>query len=285
MFVHLDDKDLPRLQKILIGMAEDIKSVCEEQNVTYMLCGGSALGAARHDGFIPWDDDLDLGILSSDFDRFIKAFEEKFGDKYWIHTENTPELGSTIATIRLKGSVFKGRDDIHTDECGIPIDLFRIENVSDYKLVRKFHGLCCMAMGLFLSCRVFYRNREFLRKISESNPEAKKVFNRKIRIGFCLSFLSVTTWTKLTHKCYHACKNNNSKLVSIPSGRKHFTGEIYKREGLCNTVPHEFDGHTFPVPVDNDGYLRQLYGDYMKIPKPEDREYHVFLDLKFPEET
>lgn len=282
---HLEGDDLIRFQKILMDMTEDIAEVCRKYNVTYMLLGGSLLGAIRHNGFIPWDDDMDLGILSSDYDRFIEAFRKEYGDKYWVHTDDTPEYGMTIGRIRLKGSVLRGREDKFLDECGFFIDLFRIENVPDNKLIRKLHGTLCMGMGLFLSCRVFYRNRELMRELAKGNKEAEKIFNRKIRIGSLLRFFSVTKWAQLTQKCHEMCKNNNSRCVAIPSGRKHYFGEIYDREGLCNTELHEFDGHKFMIPVNYEGYLKQLYGDYHRIPSVEERESHIFLEIRFPEET
>ncbi len=280
--VKLEGETLNRFQAVLLDITEDIKSVCNENNITYMLLGGSLLGAVRHNGFIPWDDDMDLGILSSDYDRFIKCFKERFGSKYWVHTDDTPEYGMTIGRIRLKGSICRGREDAYLDECGFFVDLFRIENVSDNKLLRKLHEIICMAMGLFLSCRVFYRNRDLMRELAEGNKTAEKVFNRKILIGSLLRFASVTKWAQWTQKCHEMCKNNNSKCVAIPSGRKHFSGEIYERQGLCNTVLHCFDGHEFAIPKDYDGYLTQLYGDYMSIPPVQKRESHILLELKFP---
>ena len=278
LLVTVTQEQVEKIQKILLSMMEDIDLVCRENDIPYMLVGGSLLGAVRHNGFIPWDDDMDLGMTGENFKKFTVRFEEKFGDKYWVHTEKTPEYGSVIGKIRLKGSIYKGRDDLFTDECGIPIDIFRIENVSDFKIIRKLHGVLCMGMGLMLSCRLFYRNRDYYLKLANGDKEIEKIFKRKIRIGAVLKFISVTRWAKMVQGCYGACKNKRSKFVSIPSGRKHFSGEIYPREWLSSTVSHEFDGCEFPVPVNSDGY-----GDYMKIPAPEDRESHILIDLKMPD--
>lgn len=283
--VHLEGEELVRFQKVLLKITADIAFICEKNNITYILVGGSLLGAIRHNGFIPWDDDMDLGILSDDYDRFIEAFRKEFSDKYWIHTDSTPEYGMTMGRIRLKGSICRGREDRFLDECGFFVDLFRIENVSNFKIIRTLHGVLCMGMGLFLSCRVFYRNRELMLSLAKGNREAEKIFKRKIRIGSLLRFASVQKWAHMTQKCHQMCRNSNSKYVCIPSGRKHFFGEIYLRDNLCVTEQHEFDGYSFAVPKDSIGYLKQLYGDYMKIPSPEERESHILLELKFPEDS
>ncbi|MBR6880629.1 MAG: LicD family protein [Clostridiales bacterium] len=282
--VTVSDDDVRRIQKVLLDMMEDTKSVCEENGITYMLVGGSALGAVRHDGFIPWDDDMDIGMTGRDFKKFVKLFEEKFGGKYWVHTEDTPEYGSVIGKIRLKGSTYKGRDDLFTDECGIPVDIFRLENVSDNKFIRKIHKTFCMGIGLVLSCRLFYRNREYYMDLAAGDKDIEKVFKRKIRLGSLFRFMSVKSWAKLTEKFYGACKKDGSKCVVIPSGRKHFSGEIYSREDMLRTEDHIFDGHTFPIPAGYDAYLKQLYGDYMKIPSPEERESHLLVSLDIPQE-
>lgn len=282
--VHLEGEELVRFQKILIGITEDIRKVCEANGITYVLLGGSLLGAVRHNGFIPWDDDMDLGILSDDYDRFIEAFRKEFPDKYWVHTDDTPEYGMTIGRIRLKGSICRGREDKYMEECGFFVDLFRMENVSNFKLIRNLHGVLCMGMGLLLSCRVFYRNRELMLELAKGNEEATKIFKKKIRLGSLLRFASVRRWAKMTQACHGMCHNSKSTYVAIPSGRKHFFGEIYRRDNMCKPVMHEFDGHSFAVPADSESYLKQLYGDYMRIPAPEEREAHILLELKFPDE-
>ena len=79
--IRIDGDLLRKYQKVVLSIAEDVIGVCEEEGVTYHLTGGTALGAVRHHGFIPWDDDIDIDILGSDFDRFVEAFGRKFPEK------------------------------------------------------------------------------------------------------------------------------------------------------------------------------------------------------------
>ena len=294
--IRVEGDVLKKYQQVVLSIAEDIIGVCEEQNITYHLTGGTALGAVRHHGFIPWDDDIDIDILGADFDRFVKAFTQKYPDKYWVQTCRTPGYGIMINKVRLRDSIVRGKEDVESEECGIFVDLIRIENTFDNTVLRKVHGFFCMGMGFLLSCRNFYKNRRLMMDLLDSlekNPEfddeqklseIRSVFKNKIRIGRLLSFLTVRRWAILTQTCYGLCKNNSSVYVSVPGGRNHYFGEMYRREDFVATVPMEYEGHMWRVPKDYEGYLRHMYGDYLSMPEEEKREEHVILELKFPGE-
>ncbi len=283
--IRLTDETLCRVQEIVLGIAEDVISVCEAENITYHITGGTALGAIRHHGFIPWDDDFDIDILSSDFDLFIQKLSERFPDKYWVNTCHTPGYGGCGNKVRLKGSIFRGRDDLDNDECGFLVDIFRIENTFDNIILRDIHGVFCLGLDFLLSCRNFYKNRALMLELAGDNKEAKRSFNLKINIGRVLSFLSVEKWAEITQGCYGLCKNNNSKYVTVPAGRKHYFGEMRLRSDFVDTAEAEFEGHTWKVPKDYIGYLKSMYGDnFMELPPEDQRENHVILELKFPDE-
>lgn len=284
--IHLEGDLLKKYQKVLISIAEDIISVCEEEKIFYQLSGGSALGAVRHKGIIPWDDDIDINMLGSEINRFIKKFKEKFPDKYYITTYRTKGYDSLIYTVKLNGTVSRGIEfaDVPEKQCGIGIDIFRIENTFDNKILHNLHGFLCMAMGFLLSCRKFYHNRKRMLSLTKNYPDLYKSIRIKVSIGRLLSFIPLDKWVVMTHKCYSLCKNNKSEYVSIPAGRKHYFGEMYLRTGMLQTVNLEFEGHRWKVARNYDDYLKKLYGDYMKIPPEDKREHHVLLELKFPPE-
>lgn len=284
-YVLLEGDTLKKYQRTILKMAEDIIKVCEDNGIYYQLSGGTALGAIRHGGFIPWDDDMDINILSSQLDCFKEKIIQTYGDKYCVQTYRDKEYGIVMSRIRLKNSISRTREDVYSEECGFPIDIFAIENVFNNPLLRIIQGFFCMGFGLLLSCRNFYKNRKFLRELEKSNPETKKVFEIKIAIGFLTAFLSVKRWAIITNWCYGLCKDEQSKYVNIPGGRKHYFGEMYKRDGMLDTVAVPFEGHQWMVAKDYDAYFKALYGnDYMTPPPPEKRETHILLELKFPEE-
>ena len=294
--IRMEGDLLKKYQKVVLSIAEDVIDVGEEEGVTYHLTGGSALGAVRHHGFIPWDDDIDIDMLGSDFDRFVKAFQAKYPDKYTVQTCRTPGYGIMINKVRLRDSVMRGKEDLNSDDCGIFVDIIRIENTFNNPVLRKIHGFFCMGMGFLLSCRNFYMNRRLMNSLADSlekNPrfndeeklrEIRKVFKNKIRIGRLISFLTVRRWAILTQWCYGLCKNGASEYVSVPGGRNHYFGEMYKRSDFAETVRMAYEGHMWCVPKDYDAYLRHMYGDYMAVPEDAQREEHVILELRFPGE-
>ena len=283
--ILVDGETLTRYQRTLLHMAEEIIAVCEEKKIYYQLSGGTVLGAVRHGGFIPWDDDIDLNIRSGDMGRLADALRERYGDRYHVQNCYDSEYGNVTGKVRLCGSVARSRDDVGLKECGFAIDLFPIENYYDNPVLYRLHGVLCMGMGFLLSCRRFFQNRVFYRELEADAPEVKKVFERKIFIGALISFLSVRRWAIITNACYSMCRNKNTKRVGIPSGRGHYFGETYTRKGMIRRVLMPFEGHKWAVPKDYKDYLQKLYGsDYMMLPPEEKREKHFLLELQFPED-
>ena len=283
--VVLEGELLKKYQQAILHIAEDIIDVCEREGVNYHLGGGSCLGAVRHGGFIPWDDDIDINIARSDYKRFKDSFLRTYGEKYAVCDERTPDYVVSSVQVCLRGSVARSRNTPEGGEMGFSVDIFLMENTFDNKLLRTLHGVLCMGMGFALSCRCFYKNRAMMMQIAKEDPSVKGVFRVKIALGWFLSFLPADAWMRGTVRCYGLCKNNDSKYVCFPSGRKHYFGEMYRRENMVNTVKMPFEGHEWCVPRDYDGYLKNLYGpDYMTPPPEKDRESHFLLELKFPEE-
>lgn len=277
--ISLNDDDLNEIQKQLLKMADDIIGVLEENNCIYYLTGGSALGAVRHNGFIPWDDDMDIGIARESYDIFITKFTKKYNNKYWIHTPYSEEKFCLPSNqIRLKNTIYMTINDYTEEECGLPIDLFIIENTFNNCILRFFHGIISEALGLIVSCRKFYQHKNYYLNLVNELPKEKKIFKKKIKIGQLFSFFSLRKWTILYNKCNSICKNNNSRFVVVPTGRKRFFGEIYKRNKFFNTKKELFCGRYWDIPYDYDYYLTKLYGKYMDIPK--EKEQHVLFRFR-----
>lgn len=278
--VVLDDEKLHALQKTLNMILADIVSVCDENDITYTLGGGSALGAVRHHGFIPWDDDIDINMPRRDYDRFIPIFTRKFGWKYWIHTpQGTKGYNLLLSRIRLKGTSVVTREDFQNKEAGAFVDLFVMENAYNNPLIRTVHGLFCYGFGFLVSCRKFYRDRKQMMKMAKDAGEDKMsgVFRLKIVIGFLISFISLDTLVRAGDNCNRFCKNYNSKYVTVPTGRKYFFGEMYLRKDVCRIRKVMYDGNLYNVPLNTDLYLTNLYGDYMKLPSKDQIEKHIFF--------
>ena len=119
--------------------------------------------------------------------------------------------------------------------------------------------------------------------MADGDRELLKVFKTKIRIGKLLSFASLDWWTAAWDKWNSLCKNDKSKYVAIPSGRKHYFGETFRRSDLfpCKEVP--FEDAVGKVPANADVYLKAMYGNYMAIPPVDKREVHVVYEFDLGE--
>lgn len=278
MAVCLSEEQLKQLQKTLIYILKDVIEFCEKNNITYSLGSGSVLGAVRHKGMIPWDDDIDINMPRKDYMKFIELFEKEYEEKYWLHTpEKTKNHNLLYCRVRLKGTCVVTRDDFCTQEKGAFIDVFIIENTFDNKLLRDIHGVGSLGLGFLQSCRKFYRDKNELIELSNGNKSLLKVIKIKALIGLFISIFSVEFWTKIANSWNAICKNDKSKYVTIPVGRKLFFGETYLRKSVCVMKKMLFEGMYVCCPQDAEDYLRILYGDYMQIPKEADKEKHMFL--------
>lgn len=276
-YIKLTQEQIEAYQVILLSIFDDIMMVCLEHDIPYSICGGTALGALRHHGFIPWDDDLDIEIPRRYFDRFLKSFQEQLGEKYWVHIpDQTPNYCLMMAKIRKKGTVVKTLDDLHNEECGAFVDVFFIDNTFNNALLRKLHGASCIAMNAALSCIRFYRDRSLLLEMAEK-PDIHRVFWMKVQMGRFLSILPIRLWTRMANWSYRLCKNDNSTYVTVPPGRKRFFGEMFLRSEREKTRSICFEQRTCPIAADIETILSSLYGDYMSIPTPEQRERHILL--------
>lgn len=279
--IVLDDKQIKKLQDKVLSMADDIIKLCEENDLNYHLTGGSALGAVRHKGFIPWDDDLDIDIERKDYDKLINLIKVNYGDKYYISCPKSKEGPQTLAAhIRLNNTIVRSCNDPTNEHCGVTIDIVIIENTFNNAILRKIHGLISLVLGGIVSCRTYAKYSKHYLELAKGNEEATNAFKNKIFIGKIFSFLSLRRWTILCNAWNSICKNNNSKYVTVPAGRKHFFGEMYERKDFCEYTRCEFEGRNWKIPKEYDKYLTHMYNDYMKIPDENHREHHIVLEFK-----
>lgn len=278
---RLTEEEIHKIKKVVLETTVDVVALCEELNIPYMLGGGSALGAVRHQGFIPWDDDIDLNIPRSHIDRLLDAVEERYPEKYYVEAPlRTPGYLSSFIQIHRRGTVFQEYLVQKKENCGIKIDLFVIENTYNHPLRRRWHGIRVEAGLFFLSCyRMFAWRKEF-RTLSEGDKKATWVMRIKRCIGAPFA-LAPQFFYRRVQLCMQSCKDEYSQFITIPSGRKHFFGEMYDRDSFMKTQKMQFEGHSFCVTQDYRHYLGRLYGDYMTLPPEDKREHHVIYDLKF----
>ncbi len=281
---RLTDEETEAIKKVVLEAALDVIALCDENGIPYMLGGGSALGAVRHGGFIPWDDDIDLNIPRKYIPQLIKAIENRYPDKYYIEAPlYTEGYLSSFIQVHRKNTVFQEYRVQKKENCGIKLDIFVIENTYNNVVRRNWHGICVQAGLFFLSCYRMYAWRDEFKKLAEGNRKAGCVMFVKRCIGRLFA-LNPKGLYRSVQKKMAQCDDDNSDYITIPSGRNHFFGELYRRDAFMKTHRVAFEGHMLCVTDDYENYLTRLYGNYMEIPPEEKREHHVLYDLKLPGE-
>jgi lipopolysaccharide cholinephosphotransferase len=269
----LTEDQLKQLHQVLLEILDDVIQICNDHDLKFILIGGSAIGALRSGGIIPWDDDIDIAMPRADFETFTAVVREKWSEKYsMLHPQDLDNFGRVIPKIRLRGTEYRTILEQDLTDCGVFIDIYTIENVPNNAIARSFQGIMAMGMGFALACRRLYRGREWFRQF-----DGGLTFKVKCAIGFCLSFASYERWARWTDYWHTWCKDENSNMVSIPADVRHYFGEINPRSVLCQPVEVPFEGRTSFVPNEADSYLRAIYGDYMQIPPVEKQERNCYL--------
>ncbi len=281
---RLTEEESRRLKQTLLEIYDDVSDFCERNRLVYMLGGGSALGAVRHRGFIPWDDDLDLLMPRADYDQFIRTFLTEYGDKYELTAPGMPnESKNLFLKIYKRGTVW---EEIIYSDCdkwpnGIYLDIFPVENTSDRRWCRKLVGYCSDVLSAVTTCTLYKENRgpKFRAFMSESSITFRN-YKLRIFVGYLCSFASHRRWCDFTDR-FVQYSNEKSEYTAIPTGREHYAGEILPRHVMLPVSYGEFEGRKIPLPNDVDAYLKNLYNDYMQLPPEEKRERHLIHAIRF----
>ena len=272
--INTDDytKNFPELksvQKIELGILIEFDRVCRNHNLCYFLDSGTALGAVRHKGFIPWDDDIDVGMPRPDYDRFMEIGMEELGKEFFLQNLQTdPKIPFPYAKIRKNGTEFvewnKRNIDMHH---GIYIDIFPYDRLPESGI------------------------DEYMNYCRELN---KKLFKRRIpdRVGLPQSDLKWKIGAAARRLQYLAMQLTSEKKLlekldrdytkyenlGFASGKSTChsvsTRVAYSNDTLFPPKEIEFEGHSFYAPRDMDTYLTEMYGDYMQLPPVENRIGH-----------
>lgn len=261
------------VQNIIWEIVKIIKLFLDETNIRYYILGGTLLGAVRHKGFIPWDDDFDIGIPREDYDRFIKGVAKILPEHIRIIT-NDPDDGnlnhhyyfSRIADTRYK--VKRAGTMVEREEF-VWVDIYPLDGMPGNWIKRKIHML------RILCTRAMYH----LSTIEKVNMKRHLTLVEKfiIKVALLTGFgLNGDThkWIRKLHELFTKYPFSTSAWIINGMGAYKFK-EMFRHEVFATGVPYEFEGELLIGPSDANTYLRQLYGDYMRIPPESEKNMHV----------
>ncbi len=283
--IELSEKELHQLRNIQMMIFKDIQYVCEKNGLTCMLGGGSVLGAIRHGGFIPWDDDMDLNMYRDDYNKFIELFDKEFPDKYELFVpDGKHRVSNLFLKVSLKGTLLQEAHENDFMKKGVSIDVFPIENASNNSFIRKIKGIFAnvykyVAISTFLNQSKLENNPYY-----NSDTLVEKITSFVVKAtGKLLSFRSYEVWYNKYDKFVQL--NKKTSYVTVPTGRKQYNGEIQPSSVYFPVYETKFEDISVKIPHDYDTYLSNLYGDYMEIPPVEKREKHYYTVLDFGKYT
>lgn len=259
--------DTEELKRIQVDMLEKIHEFCTNNKINYFLSYGSLIGAVRHKGYIPWDDDIDISMPRPDYDIFIHSFNGKFSELSVLAPELNWNFFEPYANVYDNRTILLEDDNLHHGvEIGIKIDIFPIDGVPNdkkkYKTLRKKILRLNWLRGIKKESLF-----EQLMRIYKTKHGFKSLIYR-----FMHPFIKYEKIQKKIHELALECDYNSSEYVeSIVFQPKCWTQK--KKEFYNDFIDVKFERLTLKAPKNYDSYLKMIYGDYMKLPPEKERVY------------
>lgn len=272
------EQALKRLQKAELSMLLAISDVCEAEGISWWMDSGTALGAVRHGGFIPWDDDIDIGMLRSDYDRFLEVAPRLLPEGFSLHTaRDTKGFAPLFAKVFLNGTRFETQETREAGlRQGIFVDVFPYDFLYEDSSRRKAQ----------ISSAVNAQRKSYIYHAKSINVPHGGF------LGACES---------LGCRVMHALERLTIKNPAVLQDEFDANVPVEGEQGVSNLIlslvwpqmeplavadylPCEsavFEGHELPVPHNVEKYLTAMYGDWRQPPAPEDRHTHLPLLLDF----
>ena len=257
---------LPAHQRALCTILREFDRVCRALEIPYMLFAGTMLGAVRHEGFIPWDDDLDVIMMRKDYDRFLEQADTVLQrDTFCLQKEFSEHWPMFFSKLRLNHTTclekYYPRDpEIHQ---GVYIDIFPCDNALGHAWGRKLQ---------------FYASKVVIAKSLYKRGYETDSIRKKIFMHVC-AWLPTAPFLKMTK-----CGREDSEYVHSFLGGASVDGRsVYPRRCMEKKIYNKFEGNNYPIPMEYDALLTIMYGDYMRLPPPEARvikQHAVLVDLE-----
>lgn len=273
--MELNNQQLNKIKEVELEILIEIDRLCRKHNIKYSLTFGTLIGAIRHKGFIPWDDDVDIIMNRVEFDKFKSVLKELKDDYYYVDPYTDRRYGLFFPKIMKKNTLMKEVTNPKRVNYGIFVDIFVVEktSVDPEEQLKQFN-------------RYWFLRRIYLRKKFYNFKHNKiSAFIYKVCGVLLKPFSSKSVRKKLKANSDKFLKSKDYKWILFEIDDKDFSKAIYDRELYEEYIDIEFEKHTFMAIKNYDSFLKSIYGDYMSLPSEEDRVPHHFIKaLEFGDE-
>ena len=246
--------ELEEIKLVEFNILKKFHKICVDNDLKYMLCGGTLIGSIRHKGFIPWDDDIDVLMPRNDYDKFVKIFKEN--DLKLFNIDINKQYYQPYSKLVDKNTILIEHDCLKLDDYGIFIDIFPMDGIpkNQEKLYKKLS---------------FYKYLLFsFYSTSSSSSKIKTIVKKMVRL-----FTKIIGGNRIAKKINSIARKtsyNESEYVGdVVAG--YGIREVIKKSDLGNFILGDFEGEKFYIPEGYDIFLRNIYGNYMELPPVEQR--------------
>ena len=269
--IEIRGDDFRRMQLLELDMVCELDRVCGKNNIKYAIICGTLLGAIRHKGYIPWDDDADIGMLREEYVKFKKVAYELNPEICFFQDHDTDEeYRWGYGKLRRTGTLFVRAGQEHLKcKTGVFIDIFPMDDIPQSITGQIINDIKC-----FIIRKIMYS--EVGKVADSSNLVQKKIYSLMAKIPIDQIFRLLNRMTKNSN-------NETDNLVRLLTFKsfgklytKHCLSERYgmPKRWFTDLTEYEFEGKRFFGPSDYDGFLKYMYDDYMTLPPEDKRDPH-----------
>ena len=251
-------EDIKELRKIQIGILDEVHCFCESYGLRYFLSSGTLIGAVRHKGYIPWDDDIDIYMPRKDYEQFLQLFHDETGRYKAINPQQEPHYYYTFAKVVDLRTRMVETETVGY-EIGVYMDIFPIDYVTDDLEKRE---------RIFRRKKLLYKIRRC--KISDVNPLRSQ-----------LAYWVYKCWPMTVRQVEQRIRNlivsdvPTRTVCNMTEAGPSIKG-CFPAADIASSVEIDFEGKKYKTMVGYKDYLERTYGDYMTLPPVEQRVTHKF---------
>ena len=264
---------LKKLQEYQMQILDEVERICEKHGLSCFIMGGNLIGAIRHKGFIPWDDDIDIAMMREDYDKFLEIATKEIDSRFFIdYQENNEYYYLPFAKVRLNDSIYEEPEQKdYKGHKGIWIDIFPLDNANkeDSLFIR---------IQTFLKKSIHFINAIKAEVTSDKYPVLKKV------IKFIFKPISIKKLTRIQQKIMKWNKNPDAKYCISFGAKYGMKKQTMLKTVFLPTTKLEYENRVYTVPGNYIAYLERVYPGYMTLPPEEKRITHNPRRIKFPGE-